>query len=57
LQRDDDKAESVSNRLNVYEQQTAPLKAYYDKVGLLRRVDGSKSIDETQLQINKLLKG
>ena len=57
LQRDDDKAESVSNRLNVYEQQTAPLKAYYDKAGLLRKVDGSKSIDETQVQINKLLKG
>jgi len=57
LQRDDDKAESVSNRLSVYDQQTSPLKAYYDKAGLLRKVDGSKSISETQSQINKLLKG
>lgn len=57
LQRDDDKAESVANRLNVYEQQTAPLKAYYDKIGLLRCVDGSGSIVDTQNKINKLLKG
>jgi adenylate kinase len=57
IQRDDDKAESVSNRLSVYEKQTAPLKSYYDKCGLLRKIDGSKSIDETQLQIKELLKG
>lgn len=57
IQREDDKAESVSNRLTVYEQQTAPLKTYYDKAGLLRKIDGSKSIAETQFQISKLLKG
>lgn len=57
LQRDDDKAESVANRLNVYELQTAPLKKYYEQSALLRKVDGTCSIDEIQLQIQHLLEG
>jgi len=31
IQRDDDKEETVRHRLNVYEEQTAPLKAYYQQ--------------------------
>ena len=54
-QRDDDKEETVKNRLSVYDQQTAPLKAYYEKTGLLRHVDGSGSIQDIQCQIKKLL--
>ena len=57
FQRDDDKADSVANRLNVYEQQTAPLKKYYEQAGLLRKVDGTCSIDAIQLQIKNLLEG
>jgi adenylate kinase len=57
LQRDDDQADSIANRLNVYEQQTAPLKSYYEKSGLLRKIDGAGSIEDIQLQINKLLEG
>jgi len=44
LQREDDKAETVTQRLKVYEQQTEPLVAYYKTQGLLREIDGSKSI-------------
>jgi len=40
VQRTDDEPETVSNRLEVYEQTTAPLVEYYEQRGLLRRIDG-----------------
>lgn len=45
-QREDDKQETVKNRLLVYQQQTEPLIAYYQQKGLLREVDGSRPMDE-----------
>lgn len=57
LQRDDDRVETIKNRLSVYEQQTAPLKAYYNAEGLLRHIDASGSIAEIQQQIELLLEG
>jgi adenylate kinase len=57
IQREDDREETVANRLTVYEQQTAPLKDYYQQVGLLRHIDGSGSIDDIQQQINEVLAG
>jgi adenylate kinase len=57
LQRDDDRAESIANRLNVYQLQTSPLKAYYEKAGLLRKVDGAATIADIQLQIFDILEG
>ncbi|NLT95725.1 MAG: adenylate kinase [Clostridia bacterium] len=44
-QRNDDKLETVGNRLDVYEAQTAPLIEYYEKKGLLKDIDGSQSMD------------
>ncbi len=44
-QRDDDKAETVTNRIQVYFAQTMPLIDYYRKAGLLIEVDGVKSIE------------
>ena len=38
-QREDDKPETISNRLNVYHEQTAPLIGYYEKLGKLKRID------------------
>lgn len=55
VQREDDKEETVKNRLDVYDQQTAPLKAYYEKAGLLRHIDGSGSIIDIQAQIENEL--
>lgn len=55
VQRNDDKRETILNRLSVYDQQTAPLKRFYAEYGLLRSVDGTLSIDEIQQQISKLL--
>jgi len=44
-QRDDDKPETVKNRIAVYERQTAPLIAYYTARGLLVEIDGTQPID------------
>jgi len=46
VQREDDKPETVRNRLAVYHEQTAPLIAYYEDKGLLRRFDGTRSPTE-----------
>ena len=46
VQRDDDRPETVRNRLEVYHAQTAPLIAYYEDKGLLRRFDGTRSPTE-----------
>jgi adenylate kinase len=42
VQRDDDKPEVIENRLRVYHEKTKPLVDYYDKLGLMRRIDGTR---------------
>jgi adenylate kinase len=54
-EREDDKASSVENRLNVYERQTAPLIEYYRDRGLLREIDGQRAQDEVYGQITASL--
>lgn len=44
--REDDKLETVANRLKVYESQTFPLIDYYKKKGILVAVNGEKPADE-----------
>lgn len=44
-QRDDDRPETVKNRLQVYHKQTEPLIAYYREAGLLQVVDGDQDIE------------
>lgn len=44
-QRDDDKPETVKNRIKVYQEQTAPLINYYQEKGLLVEIDGTKPIE------------
>jgi adenylate kinase len=56
IQRKDDNEETISNRLKVYTDQTAPLKNYYQAKGKFFSVDGRKSIDEVQNEIDVLLK-
>lgn len=51
IQRDDDKAETVANRIRVYMEQTAPLIDYYRQKGLLIEVDGTQSIDAVSQEI------
>lgn len=53
--RDDDKEETVKNRIEVYTKNTQPLIAYYEKKGILKRVDGDKKPDEVLAQIMGLV--
>jgi adenylate kinase len=55
VQRNDDKAETVLNRLEVYHAQTAPLIDYYQTRGLLHKVDGDQGMDKTFDAIMKQL--
>ena len=50
-QRADDREEIVGPRLAAYEKQTAPLAAYYRRLGRLRDIDASKSVDEVAKRI------
>lgn len=53
--RDDDNAETLKRRLDVYHEQTAPILPYYDSRGMLKKVDGMQSIDEVSKQIEAII--
>ena len=53
--RDDDKPETVQKRLDVYHEQTQPLIDYYAEEGVLKNVDGTKSLDEVFSEIVNVL--
>ena len=46
FQRDDDREETISNRLRVYDNQTAPLVSYYRERGLLKSIDGVGKVED-----------
>ncbi len=47
IQRKDDHPDTVLDRLNVYHEQTEPLKDYYAKAGLLKVVEGQEEVADT----------
>lgn len=51
-QRDDDRPDTVANRLRVYEQQTAALLDYYRAKGLLVRVDADRTIEQVRAAVD-----
>ena len=51
IQRDDDSEEVIRRRLEVYHAQTEPLIGYYDRAGLLRRVDGRRDANVVHAHI------
>ena len=55
IQRADDNPETIQNRLNVYHEQTEPIKAYYEKQGLLVKAEGADSVDDTTKNVFKAL--
>ena len=55
VQRDDDKPETVQNRLSVYHEQTAPLIDWYGEKALLRRFDGTRAPEEVHSRIRATL--
>jgi adenylate kinase len=54
-QRDDDKPQTVRNRLDVYEKSTAPLTDYYRGADLLIEIDGNRPAEEVYADIKKAL--
>ena len=54
--RDDDKPETVSNRLKVYHDQTQPLIDFYTKKGVLKSVDGTIDMMDVFASIKAILK-
>lgn len=53
--RDDDRPETVLNRLKVYHDQTQPLIEYYTRKGVLRTVDGTRNMQDVFRAITELL--
>ena len=53
--RSDDSAEVVKNRLEVYEEQTAPVMKFFDRKGILSQVYGVGTIDEVFQRLRGVL--
>lgn len=47
IRRHDDEPETVKHRLEVYHQETEPLKAFYTQRGLLKSVENQPTVEET----------
>lgn len=55
VQRADDNAETVANRIEVYEAQTMPLIEYYEKTGNIAHIDGATGLESVFADIVKAL--
>lgn len=55
LQREDDNEESITKRIEVYEEQTEPMVHFYRSNGLLHTIDGQGSVDDVYGRLKKLL--
>ena len=54
-QRGDDTAETMKNRLSVYEESTRPLIEYYRKAGVYTEIDGRQAIEQVTADLIKVL--
>ena len=54
-QRDDDKAEVVARRIEVYNQETEPVVDYYRQAGSLSEVDGEQPVDEVATALSEAI--
>jgi adenylate kinase len=55
MQRDDDRPEVIRNRLEVYHSKTKPLVDYYDELGLMRRIDGTRDAADVNDHIRAVI--
>ncbi len=55
IRRPDDKRETVSERLDVYNRQTRPILPHYEKTGRLHAVDGMASMDQVTAAVEAVL--
>ncbi|HEY3681446.1 MAG TPA: adenylate kinase [Streptosporangiaceae bacterium] len=56
FQRDDDREETVRHRLDVYQEQTAPLTSFYKREGILAVVDATGPVEEITKRAMEALK-
>jgi adenylate kinase len=55
VQRDDDEPDVIENRLRIYHAQTEPLIEYYDRQGVMRRIDGTRPPAEVHDHIRAVI--
>ena len=55
VHRKDDTEEAIEKRLSYYHDWTAPIEPFYERKGLLRRVDGVGTPDEVTARVNAAL--
>lgn len=55
IQRKDDVPETIQNRLNVYHEQTEPIKKYYEAKGILAVAKGEEELKDTTANVAKAL--
>lgn len=55
FRRKDDEPETIRKRLEVYHRQTAPLLDFYEKKGILRRVEAQGTVEEISKRIRSIL--
>jgi adenylate kinase len=53
--RADDRAEAVLNRMKVYQEQTAPLVGYYEKLRLLTRLDAGREAEQVFVELLRVV--
>jgi len=53
--RDDDRDESIRNRLRVYREQTEPLISFYRRKSELREIDSARSVEDSIRQLRPVL--
>src|SRR5574344_1735567 len=57
LQRKDDNAESFQVRIDAYHKETEPIASYYEKAGLLKKVDALQDIQDVFQDVEKAVEG
>jgi adenylate kinase len=55
IHRVDDDVDKIRKRIEVFQAETAPLAAYYEKDGRLRRVEGMGEVDEVERRVRAVL--
>ncbi len=55
IQREDDREDVVRDRLRIYRDSTAPLVEYYERLGLLVRLDGDGTIDDVWGRVDRAM--
>ena len=51
MQRTDDMPDAIQHRLEIYDEETHPVQAYYRERGLLREIDGNGPFEEVYVRI------